>query len=172
MTVLQVLEIPHLGLREIAESVAVVDDEIRQIAADMLETMYADEGAGLAAIQVNMRKRIVVMDVSDSRKEPLIFINPEILEQGELCDAREGCLSVPDFYEIVPRYSWVKVQALNEKGETFVMEGKGLFAQCMHHEMDHLNGILFIDYLSAFKRNRIVSKLEKLAKQKLKNRPL
>jgi peptide deformylase len=172
MTILHVLEVPHPNLRQIAESVTVVNDDIRQIAKDMLETMYEDDGAGLAAIQVNIKKRIVVMDISDRRDAPLVFINPEIVEHGELRDAKEGCLSIPDYYEAVPRYSWVKVKALNEKGEPFVMEGEGLFAQCIHHETDHLNGILFIDYLSAFKRNRIVDKLEKIAKKKLKNRPL
>jgi peptide deformylase len=172
MSTLKVLEIPDPHLRLIAEPVEVVDDAIRKIAADMLETMYADNGAGLAAIQVNIQKQIIVMDVSDAGNTPLVFINPEILEHGELRDAKEGCLSVPEFYETVPRYSWVKVRALNEKGEFFEMEGKDLFAQCVHHETDHLKGILFIDYLSAFKRNRIVEKLEKLAKKKLKHKPL
>jgi peptide deformylase len=173
MALLHLLEVPHPDLRNIAEPVEVVDDDIRQIAANMLETMYAENGVGLAAIQVNIKKRIVVMDLSDTRDQPQIFINPEIVEHRGMQNCKEGCLSVPETWgEDIPRFSWVKARFLNEKGESMTQEGDGLFAQCMHHETDHLEGKLFIDYLSPLKRNRILTKLEKIAKQKLKNRPL
>ena len=167
MPLLHILQIPHPALRKIAQPVEVVDDQIRQIASDMLETMYTDNGVGLAAIQVNIQKRIVVLDISDTRDEPHIFINPKIVSEKGRETFQEGCMSVPGFWEMVERAASVTVEALNEKGEPFTMELTGLFADCIQHEIDHLDGVLFIDHLSSFKRDRILKKFEKLAKQKM-----
>lgn len=162
MAILDILEFPDPQLRTVAKPVAEVDASIHQLIDNMLETMYQAEGVGLAATQVNVHKRVVVIDVSDERNQPLIFINPsvEILDNTPH-QHREGCLSVPGFYEEVSRPEKIKVSALDKQGEPFTIEPEGLLAVCIQHEIDHLNGMLFVDYLSNLKRNRIKNKLQK-----------
>lgn len=167
MARLNILEFPDPRLRKVAEPVEKVNDEIRQLCADMLETMYEAPGIGLAATQVNVHKRLLVCDVSEEGSKPLIFINPEIQNlTDELSAYDEGCLSVPGFFEEVERPSKVLVKALDQKGEAFEMEIDGLLSTCVQHEIDHLDGKLFVDYISPIKRNRIRSKLEKQHKKK------
>ena len=162
MALLNILEFPDPQLRTVAQPVSDVDDSIRQLIDDMFETMYAAPGVGLAATQVNVHKRVVVIDVSDDQNEPLVFINPEVEALDEdTTDYDEGCLSVPGFYESVTRPSHVKITALDRDGEPFEMQPDGLLAVCIQHEIDHLDGKLFVDYLSPLKRNRIRGKLEK-----------
>ncbi|HEX4881540.1 MAG TPA: peptide deformylase [Porticoccaceae bacterium] len=162
MAILTILEFPDSRLRKVAEPVAAVDDAIRRLADDMLETMYAAPGVGLAATQVNVQRRLVVMDVSEAHNQPLVFINPEItVLDPALCDYDEGCLSVPGFYEKVSRPERIRVRALDRDGTPFVLEPTGLMAVCIQHEVDHLDGKLFVDYLSALKRQRIRQKLTK-----------
>ena len=161
MALLDILEYPDPRLRTKAEPVAAVDDSVRQLADDMLETMYAAPGIGLAATQVNRHKQLVVIDVSDQRNDPQVFINPSLELFGEPVETEEGCLSVPGFYEPVRRRERAKVQALNRAGEPFALEAEGLLAVCIQHECDHLQGKLFVDYLSSLKRTRIRAKLEK-----------
>jgi peptide deformylase len=165
VSILTILEFPDKRLRTVAEEVDQVDDDIRNLVDDMLETMYAAKGVGLAATQVNVHKRVIVMDVSDDKEEPICLINPVILQQDGIEESEEGCLSVPGFFEKVTRAEHITVQAINREGESFEMEARDLLAVCIQHEMDHLEGKLFVDYLSAFKRNRIKSKLEKIHKQ-------
>lgn len=162
MAKLEILEFPDPRLRTKAKPVEVVDDRIRTLVADMFETMYDAEGIGLAATQVNVHQQVIVMDVSEDRSDPRVFINPEItvLDQ-ETVDYPEGCLSVPGFNEDVSRPAHVRVKALNEQGEAFEIEPEDLLAVCIQHEVDHLNGKLFVDYLSPLKRQRIRTKLEK-----------
>ena len=162
MALLPILEFPDPRLRTVAKPVAQVDDTIRQLIDDMFETMYDAPGIGLAASQVNVHKRVVVIDVSEDKSQPLVFINPEIevLDQ-EMNQYDEGCLSVPGFYETVERPGHIRVKALDRNGQPFVLEPQGLLAVCIQHELDHLNGKLFVDYISPFKRTRIRSKLEK-----------
>jgi peptide deformylase len=146
--------------------VAAVDDGIRQLVDDMFETMYEAPGIGLAATQVNVHKRVVVMDLSEDRSEPRVFINPELEPLTEEMDQyQEGCLSVPGFYENVDRPQKVKVKALDRDGQPYELIAEGLLAVCIQHECDHLNGKLFVDYLSTLKRDRIKKKLEKQHKQ-------
>ncbi len=166
MAILKILEYPDPRLRTRAEPVAEVTDEIRQLASDMLETMYAAPGIGLAATQVNVHKRMLVADVSEEKDAPHVFINPEILEQEGVETMEEGCLSVPGVYETVSRADWIRVRALGTDGEPFEMELDGLLAVCVQHEMDHLEGKLFVDYLSDLKRQRIRKRLEKERRQK------
>ena len=161
MALLDILEYPDPRLRTKAEPVVAVDDAVRQLADDMLETMYAAPGIGLAATQVNMHKQLVVIDISDLRNDPKVFINPSLDLSGEPVETDEGCLSVPGFYEPVRRRARAKVQALNRAGEPFTLEAEGLLAVCIQHECDHLQGKLFVDYLSSLKRTRIRAKLEK-----------
>ena len=162
MAQLEILEFPDPRLRTKAEPVAAVDDAVRQIVSDMFETMYAAKGIGLAATQVNIHRQIIVIDVSEERDEPLVFINPSIrVLDAENHQYDEGCLSVPGFYETVERPKRIAVEALNEKGETFTLEPEDVLAVCIQHELDHLNGKLFVDYISPMKRNRIRKKLEK-----------
>lgn len=162
MATLEILEFPDPRLRIQAKPVEKVDDRIRKLVADMFETMYEARGIGLAATQVNVHEQVVVIDLSEDRSQPMVFINPEItvLDQ-DMADWEEGCLSVPGYSETVERPKNVRVKALNEQGEEFVIEPEDLLAVCIQHEVDHLNGKLFVDYLSALKRNRIRSKLEK-----------
>lgn len=164
MTVLTVLHYPDDRLRTVAAAVTEVTAEIKQLTADMLETMYAENGIGLAATQVNVHKRVVVIDISENRDEPMIFINPEIIAKSGDTEYEEGCLSVPQSYAKVERASAVTVKAQNEKGEWFEVQAEGLLAICLQHELDHLMGKLFIDYLSPLKRDRIKKKLEKEAR--------
>lgn len=162
MALLEILEFPDKRLRTVAKPITEVDDGIRQLADDMLETMYKAPGVGLAATQVNVHKRLVVIDVSDEQNEPWVFINPEVtaLDQ-ETGSYDEGCLSVPGFYETVERPAHIRVDAIDRDGKPFSIEPEGLLAVCIQHEIDHLDGKLFVDYLSSLKRNRIRKKLEK-----------
>lgn len=163
MARLTILEFPDSRLRTEAKPVAAVDDRIRQLVDDMLETMYDAKGIGLAATQVNVHERVVVMDLSEAGDEPMVFINPEVdVLDDATCDYDEGCLSVPGFYETVSRPEHVRLRALDRNGDPFEMEPEGLMAVCIQHEIDHLNGKLFVDYLSPLKRQRIRTKLEKL----------
>lgn len=164
MAKLEVLRFPDERLRTVAEPVTEVNDEIRQIVKDMLETMYDENGIGLAATQVDIHKRIVVIDVSEEGNEPLVLINPEIIAKDGSTISEEGCLSVPQSYAKVDRAEQVTVKALNENGEEYTYEADGLLAICTQHELDHLMGKLFIDYLSPLKRQRIRKKLEKEAR--------
>jgi len=162
MAKLNILEFPDPRLRTIAEPVEQVDDEIRQLVDDMFETMYDAPGIGLAATQVNVHKRIVTIDISEDGTEPLVLINPEYtILQDELEHMQEGCLSVPGFYEEVERPNRILLKALDRDGKAYELEAEGLLAVCIQHELDHLNGKLFVDYLTALKRNRIRTKLEK-----------
>jgi peptide deformylase len=165
MAILEILHFPDPRLRKPAETVAEVDDEIRQIVDDMFETMYAAPGIGLAANQVNIQKQIIVIDVSQEKDEPLCLINPEIIERDGEEEMEEGCLSVPGVYETVQRARHIRVRALGRDGKPFEVEDDDLLAVCIQHEMDHLKGKLFVDYLSALKRQRIQKKLEKQEKQ-------
>jgi len=161
MAILDILEYPDPRLRTEAKPVKQVDDAIRQLIDDMFETMYEAPGIGLAASQVNVHRRIIVVDVSENRDEPHAFINPELTTFGETIEAEEGCLSVPGFYEPVTRFEGVRVSALDRDGETVDAEFDGLLSVCIQHECDHLDGKLFVDYLSNLKRTRIRKKLEK-----------
>ncbi|WP_288364664.1 peptide deformylase [uncultured Spongiibacter sp.] len=167
MAVLEILEFPDPRLRTVAKPVENVDDRIRKIIDDMFDTMYEAPGIGLAASQVDIHEQIVVIDVSEDRSEPLVFINPEItVLDEEIFQYDEGCLSVPGFYETVERPRHVRVKALDRNGDVFEIEPEGLLAVCIQHEKDHLLGKLFVDYLSPLKRNRIRGKLEKQHKRK------
>lgn len=165
MAPLPILQYPDPRLRTRAQPVAAVTDEIRQLVADMFETMYAAPGVGLSASQVDVHKRIIVVDVSKERDAPHVFINPEIeiIDGTQLLE--EGCLSIPSFYETVARADKIRVTALNERGESFVLEADGFLSVCIQHECDHLEGKLFVDYLSNLKRNRIRKKLAKLKRE-------
>ena len=168
MSVLQVLHIPDERLRIVAEPVKEVNADIQRIVDDMFDTMYAEEGIGLAATQVDIHQRIIVIDVSENRDERLVLINPELLEQSGETGIEEGCLSIPEQGAFVPRAEKVKIRALNRDGKSFELEADGLLAICIQHEMDHLVGKLFIDYLSPMKRQRIRQKVEKLDRMKAK----
>lgn len=162
MARLTILRYPDPRLHTVARSVAAVDDRIRRLADDMLETMYAAEGVGLAATQVDVHERLIVMDTSETRDHPIVLINPEISwRSDEMKVAEEGCLSVPTIYDKVERHASVEVQALGRDGEPFEMHAEGLAAVCVQHEMDHLRGKVFVEYLSALKRDRIRTKMIK-----------
>ncbi len=162
MAILEILEFPDPRLRTVAKPVAQVDDRIRRLVADMFDTMYDAPGIGLAASQVNVHERVIVIDVSEEKTQPLVFINPEITVLDDaLQEYDEGCLSIPGFYETVERPSRVRVSALDRDGKPFTLEPEGLLAICIQHEIDHLNGKLFVDYVSPVKRDRIRKKLEK-----------
>jgi len=166
MSLMTILEFPDPRLRKVAAPVAVVDDSIREILDYMIETMYDAEGIGLAATQVNVHKRMLVMDISEDHAEPIIFINPEItVLDPEPIGYEEGCLSVPGYYEMVTRPRKVLIKALDRNGNPFEIEAEGILAVCIQHEIDHLDGKLFVDYLSTLKRQRIKSKLEKEHRQ-------
>lgn len=161
MALLTILEYPDPRLRTKAVPVGQVDDALRRLIEDMIETMYAANGIGLAATQVNVHQRLLVIDISEERNDARVFINPEILARDGEELMEEGCLSVPGFYENVQRAQRVRVRALDRNGETFELDADGLLAVCIQHEMDHLEGKLFVDYLSDLKRTRIRKKLEK-----------
>ena len=165
MAILDVLRFPDERLRTVAAPVETITPELQQIVDDMFETMYAEEGIGLAATQVDIHQRIIVIDVSEDREDQLVLINPEILEQSGSTGIEEGCLSVPGSRALVPRAEWVKVRALDRHGKPFELEADDLLAICIQHEMDHLMGKLFVDYLSPLKRQRIRQKLEKMARE-------
>ncbi|MDA1073643.1 MAG: peptide deformylase [Proteobacteria bacterium] len=161
MTILTILEYPDPRLRTVAKPVEQVDDNVRTLVDDLFETMYDAPGIGLAASQVDVHKRIIVIDVSQERDTPHVFINPVLEGLGEEAPVEEGCLSIPGYYEQVIRYEAVKVEALNRSGETFSMTATDMLAVCIQHECDHLEGKLFVDYISPLKRNRIRRKLTK-----------
>lgn len=165
MSRLPILEYPDPRLRIRAEPVTEVDDTLRTLIADMFETMYAAPGIGLAATQVNVHKRLLVIDISGEGNEPYCFINPEILHAEGQTSAEEGCLSVPEYYDYVERAAKIRVRALDRNGNPFELEAEGLLAVCIQHEMDHLEGKLFVDYLSELKRERLKKKSLKKAKR-------
>jgi peptide deformylase len=164
MAILDILHFPDARLRNVAQPVEQVDDGVRRLIDDMFETMYEAPGIGLAAIQVNVAKRVIVIDVSDDRSAPLALVNPEILERHGVEEMDEGCLSVPGIYETVQRADRIRFRALDRDGNPFEHEADGLLAVCIQHEIDHLDGKLFVDYLSSLKRQRIRKKLEKEAR--------
>lgn len=170
MSVLQVLTFPDDRLRTVARPVEKVTPEIQKIVDDMIETMYDEEGIGLAATQVDIHQRIVVIDISESRNEPMVLINPEILEKRGEDGIEEGCLSVPGARALVPRAAEVTVKALDRDGNEFTLEADDLLAICIQHELDHLQGKLFVDYLSPLKRKRIQDKLAKIKRFNEKQR--
>ena len=159
--ILDILKYPDKRLRTIAKPVVSVDETIRQQVKDMFETMYEAPGIGLAATQVNFHQRIIVIDISDQCNEPICLINPEVIEKSGEIQWEEGCLSVPDYYENVIRANDIKVQALNQHSETFELEASEMLSVCIQHEIDHLDGILFVDHLSKLKQKRLKKKTEK-----------
>ncbi|MES9899304.1 MAG: peptide deformylase [Sedimenticola sp.] len=166
MAILDILNFPDTRLRNRAKPVEQVDDSLQRLIDDMFETMYQAPGIGLASTQVNDLRRVVVIDISEEHDQPLCLINPKILETSGEEETDEGCLSVPDVYEKVVRAERVRVRALNRDGESFELDADGLLAVCIQHELDHLDGKLFIDYLSGMKRQRIRKKLEKESRHK------
>jgi peptide deformylase len=164
MALLPILHYPDSRLHTRAKPVPHVDAGIRTLAADMLETMYAAPGIGLAATQVDRHVRLLVLDVSEDKSQPQVFINPEILARDGRCEGEEGCLSVPGIYETVTRSERVRVRALDRDGQPFELEANGLLAVCLQHEIDHLDGKVFIEYLSRLKLSRIKAKLAKHAR--------
>lgn len=171
MAQLTILRYPDPRLHTVARPVAAVDERIRALAASMLETMYAESGVGLAATQVDVHERLIVMDTSDSRDQPLVLINPEIVwASDELAVAEEGCLSVPQVYDKIERHARVKVQALDREGQPFEMDAEGLSAVCVQHELDHLRGTVFVEYLSLLKRDRIRTRLLKRSRDEQRAR--
>lgn len=161
MALLDILHFPDPRLRRRAAPVTMVDDTLRSMLDDMLETMYAAKGIGLAATQVNIHLRMLVADVSDERDQPLFLINPEIIARDGIQESEEGCLSVPGIYEPVSRAETIRVHALDRDGQPLELEAEGLLAVCIQHEIDHLEGKLFVDYLSEIKRQRIRKKMIK-----------
>jgi peptide deformylase len=166
MTKFAILEYPDPRLRKTAQPVDAVDDAVRQLVADLLETMYAAKGIGLAATQCDVHRRVLVIDISEERNAPLVLINPEILLATGRGPGEEGCLSVPDIYDKVQRATHIRVRALGQDGQPFEMDAEGLLAVCIQHEMDHLEGKLFVDYLSELKRQLIRRRLEKERRQR------
>jgi peptide deformylase len=168
MAILEILEFPDPRLRTVAKTVTTIDQSVRTLVDDMIETMYDAKGIGLAATQINVHKRIVVIDVSEERDQAIVFINPEVeFLEGPEHEYDEGCLSVPGFYETVSRPENVVVKYSDLEGNSHKIEPEGLLAVCIQHEIDHLNGKLFVDYISPLKRKRIRSKLEKQHKQQI-----
>ena len=166
MALLPILRYPDPRLHTVAKPVAEVDERIRTLVDDMIETMYEAEGVGLAATQVDVHERVIVIDVSEARNEPHVLINPEIVARSEeMTLGDEGCLSVPEIYDKVARHTRVTVRALDRDGKSREIEADGLLARCVQHEMDHLLGKVFVEYLSAFKRDRIKSKMLKRARE-------
>jgi peptide deformylase len=165
MAKLKILEFPDPRLRTKAVPVEVIDDDLRKLIADMFETMYDAPGIGLAATQVDVHKRMLVTDVSPDKSEPYVLINPEIIEKDGVTVTDEGCLSVPGYYDSVERAEQIRVRFLDRDGNEVEMEARGLLAVCIQHEIDHLDGKLFVDYLSEAKRQRVRKKLEKDRRQ-------
>lgn len=171
MAILSILEFPDERLRKRAVPVEAVDDSIRRLIDDMLETMYAAPGVGLAANQVNVHRRVIVIDVSEEKSAPLCLINPELLEKHGAEEMDEGCLSVPGIFEKVSRAEKIRVSALDRDGNPFELEADGLLAVCIQHEIDHLEGKLFVDYLSPLKRQLVRKKLKKEQRQRATQGP-
>ena len=163
--ILEILKYPDKRLRTVAKPVENVNSEIKKQVKDMFETMYDAPGIGLAATQVNFHQRLIVIDVSEECNQPLCLINPEIIEKNGEIEWEEGCLSVPNYYENVKRANEIKVSALNELGQSFEIEVNEMLSVCIQHEMDHLNGILFVDHLSKLKQKRLKKKAEKQTKK-------
>jgi peptide deformylase len=161
MAILHILEYPDPRLRKKASVVDDINDEIRRIVDDMFETMYDAPGVGLAAIQVNIHKRIIVLDISDEKNTPICLINPQLIDTQGLAETEEGCLSVPGIFEMVERPENIRLRAFGQDGKSFDMQADGLLATCIQHEIDHLEGKVFVDYLSNFKQQRIKKKMEK-----------
>jgi peptide deformylase len=173
MAKLTILEYPDPRLRTKAQPVAAVDDAIRSLVDDLFETMYAAKGVGLAATQVDVHQRVLVTDVSPERDDPRVFINPQIIERDGSVEAEEGCLSVPGVFDTLrARAEKIRVRALGRDGQPFELEAEGLLAVCIQHEIDHLDGKLFVDYLSELKRNRIRKKLEKDRRDRVPAEPV
>jgi peptide deformylase len=171
MAKLNILRYPDPRLHTVARPVAAVDAEVRQLVDDMLESMYAAEGVGLAATQVDVHRRVIVIDTSDTRDKPHVLINPEIVSRSEdMVLGDEGCLSVPEIYDKVPRHARVTVRALDRAGASYQLEADGLLSVCIQHEMDHLLGKVFVEYLSPLKRNRIRTKMLKKARDDARTR--
>lgn len=164
MAIRDILHYPDPRLRTKAAPVGQVDDDIRRLIDDMFETMYDAPGIGLAATQIDVHQRVIVIDVSEDHSEPLCLINPEILAKDGVEQMQEGCLSVPGYFDLVERAEHIKIRSLDRNGESFEMEADGLLAVCIQHEIDHLDGKLFVDYLSELKRKRVRKKLEKASK--------
>ena len=161
MAIRTILHYPDPRLRQVAQSVTTVDDEVRRLVDDMAETMYAAPGIGLAAVQINVAQRVVVIDLSETRNALQVFINPEILEHDGKQVFEEGCLSVPGVYDEVERSRHIRMRTLDRNGQPFELEAEGLLATCIQHEIDHLDGKVFVDYLSRLKQTRIRKKIEK-----------
>jgi peptide deformylase len=161
MAVLNILRYPDGRLHKVAAPVTVFDEALKKLVADMAETMYEAPGIGLAATQVDIHKQVIVVDVSERRDSLVVLVNPEIVEAVGVSDIEEGCLSVPSIYELVERAERVKVRAYDQNGNAFTLEAQGLLAVCIQHEMDHLKGKVFIEYLSQLKQQRIRAKLAK-----------
>jgi peptide deformylase len=166
MALLPILEFPDPRLRTRAQPVPAVDATVRKLIDDMFETMYAAPGIGLAATQVNIHQRVLVIDISEVRKAPLALVNPQIIARDGVEESEEGCLSVPGIYEVVKRADKIRVRALDQQGKQIEFDADGMLAVCIQHEMDHLDGKLFVDYLSELKRTRIRKKLEKERERK------
>lgn len=171
MAKLDILEFPDPRLRTVAKPVAVVDDGIRQLIDDMIETMYLERGIGLAATQVNVHQRVMVLDVSEEQDRPQAFINPEIISKEGSQTSEEGCLSVPGIFAEVNRAEHIRINALDRNGDAIELDADGLLAVCLQHEMDHLIGKLFVDYLSPLRQQRVKKKLEKQRKATLQVSP-
>ena len=171
MALLDILRYPDPRLHTVAKPVAAVDERIRQLVDDMLETMYAADGVGLAATQVDVHERVIVIDTSQERDTPRVLINPELVKTSErMVDGEEGCLSVPQIYDKVPRHAEVTVRATNRDGEVYEFDADGLLAVCVQHEMDHLAGKVFVEYLSPLKRDRVRAKMQKRAREEQQER--
>jgi len=170
MALLPILEYPDPRLKKVAAPVTAVTPEIRKLVRDMAETMYAAPGIGLAATQVDVHKRVIVMDLSEDRSELRVFINPELLSAEGEAECEEGCLSVPGYYDRVTRAARIRVRALDEHGEPFELDAEGMLAVCIQHEMDHLLGKVFVEYLSPLKRERIRVKMQKRSREELQER--
>lgn len=168
MAVLKLVTIPDPRLRIITRPVEKFDDHLQKVIDDMIETMYEENGVGLAATQVGLDKQITVIDCSPERNKPMVLINPELIEAKNFVSMDEGCLSVPGHYDTVTRATWVKVKALDRQGKPFEFEAEGLLAECCQHEIDHLNGKLYIDQLSKFKQKRAQEKVKKFLHKKHK----
>jgi peptide deformylase len=165
MALLPILEYPDPRLKKVAAPVAAVTADIRKLVRDLAETMYAAPGVGLAATQVNVHKRVLVIDISETKDQLRVFINPELLAAEGEAECEEGCLSVPGYYDKVTRAARIRVRAQDQRGETFELDAVGLLAVCIQHEMDHLDGKVFVEYLSPLKRARLAARLRK--KQRL-----
>ena len=165
MALLPILQYPDPRLYTVASPVAAVDDDIRRLIRNMADTMYAAPGVGLAATQIDDHRRVIVIDISETHGELQVFVNPEIVAASGTATCEEGCLSVPGIFEKIARAERITVRALNARGESFTRDANGLLAVCIQHEMDHLEGKVFVDYLSQLKQHRILAKLKKQKRQ-------